>query len=214
MFSVGGQSRGLHNFIAEIRNCQTKEEERGRVDKELANIRSKFSAQGLNSYQKKKYVWKMCYIYMLGYDVDFGHVEFISLLSSTKYQEKNVGYMAVSLLLKSGDPMMTLVINSMRNDIVGRDPAATALALAAVSNIGASDLTESLCQDVQRLVTTPPLSVAEMFQIGSREGIDNPQEMLHSRRCFLVKKASLCLLQLFRNDRLGELASSVYCFIE
>jgi len=37
-------------------------------------------------------VWKLVYIHMLGYDVDFGHMEIISLLTSTKYTEKLVGY--------------------------------------------------------------------------------------------------------------------------
>ena len=98
-----GQPRGLYNFILEIRNSSTKEEERSRVDKELANIRQKFAQSStLSSYQKKKYVWKMCYIYMLGYEVDFGHLECISLLGSSKFQEKAVGYMAIALLLKPG----------------------------------------------------------------------------------------------------------------
>ena len=39
-----------------------------------------------------RYVWKLVYIHMLGYDVDFGHMEIISLLTSTKYTEKLVGY--------------------------------------------------------------------------------------------------------------------------
>ena len=102
------QPRGLSNFIADIRNAPNKDEERLRVDKELANIRLKFAqSAGLNSYQKKKYVWKMCYIYMLGYDIDFGHLEIISLLSSTKFQEKSVGYMGVALLVKPEDEIMT-----------------------------------------------------------------------------------------------------------
>ena len=47
----------------------------------IGNIRQKFSnVANLSSYQKKKYVWKMCYIHMLGYEVDFGHLEFISLM--------------------------------------------------------------------------------------------------------------------------------------
>lgn len=29
-------------FISDVRNCQNKEQERGRVDKELANIRTRF----------------------------------------------------------------------------------------------------------------------------------------------------------------------------
>lgn len=35
----------------------------------------------------------------------------------SRYSEKNVGYVAVSLLLRSGDTMMSLVINSIRNDL-------------------------------------------------------------------------------------------------
>jgi len=116
----------------------------------------------------------MCYIHMLGYEVDFGHLEFISLMASTKFSEKSVGYMAISLMLKPGDELMTLVINSMRNDIVGQSYAGQALGLAAVSewqwnkypsscsitikvsNIGGADLAEALASDVQRLICPPP----------------------------------------------------------
>ena len=52
------------------------------MDKELANIRKQFTPKGgkmsedgsnpaLSSYQRKKYVWKLVYIHVLGYDVDF-----------------------------------------------------------------------------------------------------------------------------------------------
>jgi AP-2 complex subunit alpha len=88
---------------------------------------------------------------MLGYEVDFGHLEFISLMvsqncfvefpfllphhstqASTKYSEKAVGYMAISLMLKPSDELITLVINSMRNDIVGQMHGGQSLGLAAV----------------------------------------------------------------------------------
>lgn len=51
---------------------------------------SHFFQQGLSPYEKKKYVWKMLYIFMLGYDVDFGHMEAVSLISAPKYPEKQV----------------------------------------------------------------------------------------------------------------------------
>jgi AP-2 complex subunit alpha len=44
-------------------------------------------------------VWKLLYIYMLGYDVEFGHMEAVGLISSPKYAEKQVGYMVTSVLL-------------------------------------------------------------------------------------------------------------------
>ena len=34
--------RGLSVFISDIRNCQNKEQERLRVDKELGNVRTRF----------------------------------------------------------------------------------------------------------------------------------------------------------------------------
>jgi AP-2 complex subunit alpha len=191
--SVSAQPRGLHNFISEIRAASSKDDERSRVDKELANIRHKFSATAnLSSYQKKKYVWKMCYIAMLGYDVDFGHMEFISLLSSTKFQEKSVGYMAVSLLLRPTDEMMTLVVNSMRNDIIGPYHHGKTLALAALANIGGVDLAEALSADVQRLITS------SLEHGGSTRGLR--PEGYESNRTLLSKKASLCLLRLFRTN--------------
>lgn len=181
---LGGsnQPRGLHNFIAEIRNCTSKEEERIRVDKELANIRSHFSQSGLSSYQKKKYVWKMCYIYMLGYEIDFGHVEFISLLSSSKFQEKSVGYLAVSLLIKSGDSMMTLIMNSMRNDLLSNNLAGITLALAAIGNIGGVELADSLSEDIEHVILNP-------FEHRGDVQLNNP---------LIVKKACMCLLQMYR----------------
>lgn len=55
-----------------------------------------FFWQGLTPYEKKKYVWKMLYIYMLGYDVDFGHMEAVSLISAPKYPEKQVNAFCIS----------------------------------------------------------------------------------------------------------------------
>lgn len=171
------QARGLQNFISDLRNAPSKEVEQQRIDKELANIRQKFSNPGkLDAYGRKKYVWKMCYIHMLGYEVDFGHMEIVALISSPKYSEKSVGYVALSLLLKPGDEFMTLVVNSIRNDLVSQIPPAQNLALGAIANIGGADLAESLGQDVQRVV------VDQSTEPGIR------------------KKAVLCLLRLFRTS--------------
>ena len=39
---MGSSMRGLTQFIGDIRNCENKEQERKRVDKEMANIRKHF----------------------------------------------------------------------------------------------------------------------------------------------------------------------------
>ena len=45
---------------------------------------------GLSGYHKKKYIAKLIYIYILGWDVDFGHLEAVQLLQSPKYSEKQI----------------------------------------------------------------------------------------------------------------------------
>jgi hypothetical protein len=49
--------RGLTNFIRDIRNCASKEDEKKRVNLELANVRTKFKqSDKLSSYDRKKCV--------------------------------------------------------------------------------------------------------------------------------------------------------------
>ncbi len=170
-------ARGLQHFISDVRNAKSKEDETKRVDKELANIRSKFTnASSLTAYQKKKYVWKLVYIFMLGYDVDFGHDTVVSLVASPKYSEKQVGYVAMSLLLKAGDTMMQAVVNSIRNDLGGfrHDDASTSLALTSIANVSGIELMQALHVEVQRVLVSPNTTPA------------------------VKKKAALCLLRLIR----------------
>ncbi|KAK3004405.1 hypothetical protein RJ639_018564, partial [Escallonia herrerae] len=132
--------------------------------------------KGLTPYEKKKYVWKMLYIYMLGYDVDFGHMEAVSLISAPKYPEKQVGYIVTSSLLNENHDFLRLAINTVRNDIVGRNETFQCLALTLVGNIGGRDFAESLAPDVQKLLISS------------------------SCRPLVRKKAALCLLRLFRKN--------------
>lgn len=70
---------------------KSKEAEIKRINKELANIRSKFKGdKTLDGYQKKKYVCKLLFIFLLAHDIDFGHMEAVNLLSSNKYTEKQI----------------------------------------------------------------------------------------------------------------------------
>ena len=56
----------------------------------MAHIRQKFKEGNLDGYQKKKYLAKVVFTYILGYKVDVGHMEAVNLISSTKYSEKQI----------------------------------------------------------------------------------------------------------------------------
>jgi len=168
------QIRGLVNFIGDIRNCKTEEEERSRVDKELAKIRASFSKTSVGSYAKKKYMWKIMYMYTLGYTVEFGHMQCVDLIRSDSYSEKNVGYVGVSLLLIEHTDMLRMCINTIRIDLKSRNEIFQCLALTCVANVGGPEFAESLVPDVQALLISG------------------------TSRNFVRKKSALCLLRLLR----------------
>ena len=44
----------------------------------------------LDGYQKKKYVCKLIFIFLLGNNIEFGHQEAVNLLASLKFSEKQI----------------------------------------------------------------------------------------------------------------------------
>ncbi|KAF9131744.1 hypothetical protein BGX30_012979 [Mortierella sp. GBA39] len=166
--------RGLTVFIADIRNCRVRELEEKRINKEMANIRTKFKDGSLSGYDKKKYVCKLLYMYILGWDIDFGHMEAVNLISSTKYSEKQIGYLGITLLMHENSDLVRLVVNSIRKDLDDNNEIHNCLALHAIANIGGREMAESLASDVHRLLVSP------------------------NSKSFVKKKAALTMLRLFR----------------
>ena len=77
-------------YISDIRACRVRELEEKRINREMAHIRQKFKDGNLDGYQKKKYLAKVIFTYILGYKVDVGHMEAVNLISSPKYSEKQI----------------------------------------------------------------------------------------------------------------------------
>ena len=91
--------RGLTILISDIRSCTTRQDEIKRVESELEKIKKKFTAtKGVSGYDKKKYIWKLLYIYILGYKIDFGFNYMADLITSLKFSEKLTGYISMSII--------------------------------------------------------------------------------------------------------------------
>ncbi|KAJ3593103.1 hypothetical protein NHX12_005440 [Muraenolepis orangiensis] len=132
---------------------KSKEAEIKRINKELANIRSKFKGdKALDGYSKKKYVCKLLFIFLLGHDIDFGHMEAVNLLSSNKYTEKQIGYLFISVLVNSNSDLIRLINNGLKNDLASRNPTYMNLALHCVANVGSREMAEAFAADIPRVL--------------------------------------------------------------
>ncbi|XP_075965896.1 AP-2 complex subunit alpha-2-like isoform X1 [Anarhichas minor] len=151
--SKGDGMRGLAVFISDIRNCKSKEAEVKRINKELANIRSKFKGdKALDGYSKKKYVCKLLFIFLLGHDIDFGHMEAVNLLSSNKYTEKQIGYLFISVLVNSNSDLIRLINNGLKNDLNSRNPTFMNLALHCIANVGSREMAEAFASQIPSIL--------------------------------------------------------------
>ncbi|KAJ7932397.1 adaptin N terminal region-domain-containing protein [Mycena leptocephala] len=173
---MASNMRGLTQFIADIRGARVRELEEKRINKEMANIRKKFKGRGSRGCRETRliYVAKIIFTYILGYKVDVGHMEAVNLISSSKYSEKQIGYLAVTLLMHENSDFLRLVVNSIRKDLDGNNEVDNCLALHAIANVGGSEMAEALAEDVHRLLISP------------------------TSQSFVKKKAALTLLRLYR----------------
>ncbi|KAJ4306713.1 hypothetical protein N0V88_000078 [Collariella sp. IMI 366227] len=164
--------RGLVQFIADLRNARARELEEKRINKELANISSWDT--NLHGPEVKLTPPQLLYIYILGWNVDFGHLEAVNLISATKYSEKQIGYLAMTLFLHEKHELLHLVFNSIRKDLLDHNELFNCLALHAIANVGGREMGEALSGEVHRLLISP------------------------TSKAFVKKKSALTMLRLYR----------------
>ncbi|GAB5578245.1 AP-2 complex subunit alpha-2 isoform X1 [Prionailurus iriomotensis] len=163
--------------LLETLECKSKEAEIKRINKELANIRSKFKGdKALDGYSKKKYVCKLLFIFLLGHDIDFGHMEAVNLLSSNRYTEKQIGYLFISVLVNSNSELIRLINNAIKNDLASRNPTFMGLALHCIANVGSREMAEAFAGEIPKILV-------------AGDTMDSVKQ-----------SAALCLLRLYRTS--------------
>eukprot|EP01084_Bolivina_argentea_P093622 168359_1 len=104
--------RGLTNFIGDIRQCTTNLEEKELIDEEVIKIENAFKNDNIGSYYNMKYIWKILYISLLGYDVpEIQSIVFercLKLVQSSIFAEVSVSYSGIVLF--SSFPIYTQTI--------------------------------------------------------------------------------------------------------
>ena len=145
----------------------------------MAKIRQKFQNKGLSGYDKKKYVWKLIYAHILGYEVEFGHEEALNLINAQKFTEKSSGYIAIGIMLneQSNYALFERVINAVKTDLRCGNEVCEGLALATLGNIGFAEMVPHLKDVVIEKAFSPNIN------------------------SYVQKRAIMCLLSFFRRDR-------------
>ncbi len=149
---MAGNIKGLELFIRRIRACTNSQEENQNVEQELAKIRKYFADRGLSPYNKKKCVWKLVYIGVMGYDVDIGHAEALQLINCANFTEKICGYLAMSLLFNESNlDSSSYILNCIKDDLLSGNEISQSLALCSICNFTSKSFAEQLVPTIARI---------------------------------------------------------------
>jgi AP-1 complex subunit gamma-1 len=138
----------LRELIRAVRACKTMAEERGVITKECALIRTAFKTEQ-NNFRHRN-VAKLLFIHMLGYPSHFGQMECLKLIASPRFAEKRVGYLGLSLLMTENLEVLTLVTNSVQQDMRSNNQYVVGLALTVLGNMSSPDMCRDLFADLDR----------------------------------------------------------------
>lgn len=173
----------LKDLIRAVRNAKTLADERAVIAKESAHIRTSFKEE--NVELRAINVAKLLYIHMLGYPAHFGQMDCLKLVASPRFADKRLGYLGIMLLLDENQEVLTLVTNSIQNDLRHANQYIVGLALATLANISSQEMCRDLVDEVLKLL-----------------GSTNP---------YVRKKAALCALRIVRKvpDLIEEIEEKV-----
>eukprot|EP00048_Salpingoeca_helianthica_P015550 m.227341 g.227341 ORF g.227341 m.227341 type:complete len:447 (+) comp17192_c0_seq1:84-1424(+) len=170
------EMKGLHNFIYEIKKCKSPQEEEARVELELTKIRAAFeNPKKLKGYDRKKYMYKLIMIYLLGHKIAVvGFSEALNLVASAKLREKLTGYLYFSIVMLNTADLTSSVIECMRQDVCGRNELVTSIALNCIAIVAGPNILGILQPTIANFLVLSEIST------------------------LLKKKAAMCLLKFFR----------------
>ncbi|KAL9713670.1 clathrin associated protein complex large subunit [Leucoagaricus gongylophorus] len=160
----------LKALIKGIRACKTVADERALIQQESAAIRASFREE--DSFYRYNNVAKLLYIHMLGSPAHFGQIECLKLVASPRFSDKRLGYLGIMLLLDENQEVLTLVTNSLKNDMNHSNLYAVGLALCTFANIASEEMSRDLANEVEKL--------------------------LGSGNTYIRKKAALCALRVIK----------------
>ncbi|OCK81287.1 AP-1 complex subunit gamma-1 [Lepidopterella palustris CBS 459.81] len=144
----------LKQFIRNVRAAKTIADERAVVQKESAAIRASFREESGDSNVRRNNVAKLLYLFTLGERTHFGQIECLKLLASPRFADKRLGYLGTMLLLDENQEVLTLVTNSLKNDLNHPNQYIVGLALCTLGNIASVEMSRDLFPEVETIISS------------------------------------------------------------
>lgn len=144
----------VKQFIRNVRAAKTIADERAVIQKESAAIRASFREESHDAFTRRNNVAKLLYLFTLGERTHFGQIECLKLLASPRFADKRLGYLGTMLLLDENQEVLTLVTNSLKNDLNHSNQYVVGLALVTLGNIASVEMSRDLFPEIETIISS------------------------------------------------------------
>lgn len=93
-------------------------------------------------------ILKLTYLEMYGFDMSWCNFHILEVMSSSKFQQKRIGYLAAIQSLKSEPELLILATNQFKKDLNSHNHVEVGLALSGIATIVSPPLAKDILDDV------------------------------------------------------------------
>ncbi|QLL30326.1 hypothetical protein HG536_0A01430 [Torulaspora globosa] len=149
--------KSLKDLIKGIRsNNGTPEKLQQFLAQALSECREEANSPDMNI--KTNAILKLTYLEMYGFDMSWANFHILEVMSSSKLQQKRVGYLAASQSFHKDSDVLMLATNLMKKDLKfggNYDVVKVGIALSGLSTIVTPALAADICDDLFSMLNSP-----------------------------------------------------------
>ena len=146
--------KSLYDLIRGLRNH--KGNERSYIQDSIRECRREIKTQDLDL--KATALLKLTYLEMFGHDMSWASFNVLEVMSSQKYPQKRVGYLAAVQSFRQDTEVLMLAENQLKKDLSSTSPPTISLPLVAIPHLLSAPMANSLLSDLlPRLSHSHPL---------------------------------------------------------
>lgn len=98
-------------------------------------------------------VLKLTYLEMYGYDMSWSSFYVLEVMSSAKFQQKRVGYLAAMQSFRTDTDVLMLTTNLFKKDLGSAKPLDVSVALSGIASMVTPSLAQDLSDDIIKMLT-------------------------------------------------------------
>lgn len=146
--------KSLYDLIRGLRNHKGSEKEY--IAESIKECRNEIRSNDMDL--KATALMKLTYLEMFGHDMSWASFNVLEVMSSAKFKQKRIGYLAAVQSFRRDTEVLVLAENQLKKDIMSSSPSYVSLPLGAIPHVINPSMANSVLSDlIPRLTHTVPM---------------------------------------------------------